>query len=586
MSGLPLAGKRKRAGRWLSRGVYLSSDGRKLEGSAAVEAARRDDLFRELSAAERLRQAVLQASRTSAQAASTTEPSDAPSSIVGAHEAFFLSLASYGVPSIAITQYAAAGINRLYPWQRDCLLHASGAGLEGQSLVYTAPTSGGKTLVSEILILRRLFAPGTRRAVFVVPLVSLVTEKVRWLEQVWKGLNLSIRGFYNNKGGNTLEGVDVAVCTIERANGLINRLIADGRASELSVLVLDELHMMAEQRRGYLLEAMVMKVRLACGSLDGSGGMEGGPPPPGGTGAPPPVLQIVGMSATLPNLKEVADWLGGHLFTGNERPVPLREYLVVNGVQYDCRRPAALAQPAGGEQQLAAAAGPSFEPTTQENMLLRPVRVFSMPPPQQQSGPATAKPASSAGSNNPGWTPATAISTTATPASLPLSGGSALQPVRTPLTSVAFARTVTRFIDAASPQPATSAAAATALNTPASVASVLVGNRPSSASSGLSLNLSKPQQLPMRVDPPAFYAVIASLCAEAVGNAHSTLVFCASRKDAEGTAQKIGAAFSDLLSVDVSSLPPPPRPGVLALRKQLAVSVMWKLLVPVVNISA
>jgi ERCC4-related helicase len=40
--------------------------------------------------------------------------------------------------------------------------------MEGQNLVYCAPTSGGKTLVSEVLMLQRLFRL-RKRAIFVLP---------------------------------------------------------------------------------------------------------------------------------------------------------------------------------------------------------------------------------------------------------------------------------------------------------------------------------------------------------------------------------------------------------------------------------
>jgi len=39
---------------------------------------------------------------------------------------------------------------------------------EGRNLVYCAPTSGGKTLVSEVLMLQRLFRL-RKRAIFVLP---------------------------------------------------------------------------------------------------------------------------------------------------------------------------------------------------------------------------------------------------------------------------------------------------------------------------------------------------------------------------------------------------------------------------------
>lgn len=37
----------------------------------------------------------------------------------------------------------------------------------------------------------------------------------------------------------------MAVCTIEKANSLVNKLLEEGRLSELAIIVIDELHMVS-----------------------------------------------------------------------------------------------------------------------------------------------------------------------------------------------------------------------------------------------------------------------------------------------------------------------------------------------------
>lgn len=49
--------------------------------------------------------------------------------------------------------------------------------LSGRSLVYCAPTSGGKSIVAEILALRRLLTTG-KPFMLVLPFVALCAEKV------------------------------------------------------------------------------------------------------------------------------------------------------------------------------------------------------------------------------------------------------------------------------------------------------------------------------------------------------------------------------------------------------------------------
>ena len=57
--------------------------------------------------------------------------------------------------------YQERGVRDMYPWQATALECGEGGG----NLVYCAPTSGGKSLVAEVLLLRRLLAASgnTRR---------------------------------------------------------------------------------------------------------------------------------------------------------------------------------------------------------------------------------------------------------------------------------------------------------------------------------------------------------------------------------------------------------------------------------------
>ncbi|KAG8375552.1 hypothetical protein BUALT_Bualt10G0111900 [Buddleja alternifolia] len=229
--------------------------------------------------------------------------------------------------------YNKKGISKLYPWQVDCL-QVDGV-LHNRNLVYCASTSAGKSFVAEILMLRRVLATG-KIALLVLPYVSICAEKTEHLEVLLEPVDKHVRSFYGNQGGGTLpKDTSVAVCTIEKANSLINRLLEEGRLSELGTIVIDELHMVGDQSRGYLLELMLTKLRYAAGegNVDSSSGESSGTS--SGRSDPARGLQIVGMSATLPNVAAIADWLQAALYETNFRPVPLEEYIKVGSTIYN-----------------------------------------------------------------------------------------------------------------------------------------------------------------------------------------------------------------------------------------------------------
>ena len=66
-----------------------------------------------------------------------------------------LQLQNWGLPPAVVQKYAEKKITTLFPWQVDCL--RTGQVLNGGNLVYSAPTSSGKTLVSELLMLKTVF---------------------------------------------------------------------------------------------------------------------------------------------------------------------------------------------------------------------------------------------------------------------------------------------------------------------------------------------------------------------------------------------------------------------------------------------
>ena len=162
-----------------------------------------------------------------------------------------LSHPRYGLPKSLVSNFASMGIEYIYPWQSSCLL---GRGLLSgeKNLVYTAPTGGGKSLIADVLMLKKVLGGANSKAILVLPYVALVQEKISWLRNALDGVekdspmtsqvpkryskclddrSVRVVGFFGgSKTRATWSNVDIAVCTFEKAwdeNGRGKTSIAD-----------------------------------------------------------------------------------------------------------------------------------------------------------------------------------------------------------------------------------------------------------------------------------------------------------------------------------------------------------------------
>ena len=220
------------------------------------------------------------------------------------------------VPTFVAENLARAGVTKLHSWQRTCVAYAESQGVMSgdQNFLFTAPTSAGKTLVAEVIMLKSL-VERHKAALFVVPYRCLVDERTEWLRRVWAGGDINVialRGGAKSELGrheSLASGRNGCPCcvvaTLESANMLLNRLLKNGREDELGVVVVDELHMIGDASRGWVLETMLMKIR----SID---------------------VPIVGMTATLSptSLTTLSKWLKAKHFESGVRPVELVSRIV------------------------------------------------------------------------------------------------------------------------------------------------------------------------------------------------------------------------------------------------------------------
>ncbi|MCG3217688.1 MAG: DEAD/DEAH box helicase, partial [Candidatus Heimdallarchaeota archaeon] len=157
-----------------------------------------------------------------------------------------------------------------------------------ENIILAAPTNSGKTAIAEMSILKALLHE--KKAIYLSPLRSLGYEK----EDDWKTSFGSYGWKVEAVTGETeysyqkLQNSDIILTTVEKLDSLSRKPQGDTFLEETGVVVVDEIHLLNDPERGGTLEALLMRLRTL--SQNSS-------------------LRIIGLSATLPNCEEVAEWL-------------------------------------------------------------------------------------------------------------------------------------------------------------------------------------------------------------------------------------------------------------------------------------
>jgi len=205
------------------------------------------------------------------------------------------------LPDTAIEFLKSQGYEKLYPPQADSV--KSGL-LDGKSILVSAPTASGKTLIAMLAIISYL-SKNNGKVIYLSPLRALATEKFsefKKLEKVALGKKVKVgisTGDYENIEKN-LEKSNVLILTNEKMDSIIRH--GAEWVEEIGLVIADEVHLIGDENRGPTLEMVLTQLKL----------LETNP-------------QIVGLSATITNSDEIADWLGCKLVKNDWRPVPLTE---------------------------------------------------------------------------------------------------------------------------------------------------------------------------------------------------------------------------------------------------------------------
>ncbi len=177
--------------------------------------------------------------------------------------------------------------------------------LHGRNLLVCTPTASGKTLIAELAALKSI-VENKGKAVYIVPLKALAYEKYRDFKRRYDKIAkiaLSIGDI--DSSDPHLSDYDLIVTTSEKLDSLIRH--GTPWMASIKTVIIDEIHLLNDAGRGPTLEILLTILKQL---LKNS--------------------QFIGLSATVGNAEELAEWLDADLVVDDWRPVKLHK-----GIYYD-----------------------------------------------------------------------------------------------------------------------------------------------------------------------------------------------------------------------------------------------------------
>lgn len=169
----------------------------------------------------------------------------------------------------------------------------------GRSVLVSAPTGTGKTLIADWIVEQAL--KEGKRVIYTAPIKALSNQKFRDYGRLHGEQNVGL------VTGDLVIRRD-APCLVMTTEILRNMLLGDESMDDLRAVIVDEIHFLDDRERGTTWEEVLIYL--------------------------PSHVQIVGLSATLSNLDQFSEWLehvrGGpvDVITEEKRSVPLKFHLL------------------------------------------------------------------------------------------------------------------------------------------------------------------------------------------------------------------------------------------------------------------
>ena len=177
------------------------------------------------------------------------------------------------------------------------------AGLfDRKNFLITIPTASGKTFIAEMCALQHIIE-FKKQVVYLTPLKALALEKFTDFKR-FKSLGIRVGitlGDFDSAETN-LKNFDIIISTNEKIDSLL-RHNAGFIQENISLLIVDECHLIDDASRGPTLETLIVKIKKIN-----------------------PAIQLLALSATVQNAQEIATWLNAELIQSTWRSVPVEEY--------------------------------------------------------------------------------------------------------------------------------------------------------------------------------------------------------------------------------------------------------------------
>ncbi len=190
----------------------------------------------------------------------------------------------------------------LYPPQELAL---SKGVMNGNNILVTTPTSSGKTLIGLMGMINILNK--RKKVVYLTPLKALAAEKFNEFKIIKnlscfknRKINIAISTGDYDSSGTELIDKDIIILTNEKMDSILRH--DSSWIFDVGLFIIDEIHLLTERERGPTLEIILTKIKL----------MQQKP-------------QIIGISATISNSNEIADWLKCEPIQSKWRPTELIE---------------------------------------------------------------------------------------------------------------------------------------------------------------------------------------------------------------------------------------------------------------------